>query len=121
MKLLDALRARQVRLGVTPKAQLRYSAPQPLCPGLIDGIQEHKALLLLAVGVGMGSVLPSPLRRMVAACNGEGGPRGALRLPSGMVMNVQEYVLAVAASHACGNSAAESQLWEVYEADGSRW
>lgn len=121
MTLLGALKAGEVRLGVTPAGKLRYCAPQPLCPVLIDGIREHKALLLLAVGVGMGAVLPSPLRRMVAACNGEGGPRGALHLPSGLVMNAQDYILAVAASHACGNSRAEHQLWEVYKADGSRW
>lgn len=120
MTVLEGLKAGQVRLGMTPAGQLRYRAPQPLCPELIGGIREHKGLLVLAVGVGMGTVLPSRLSRMVAAYSSEGAPRGPLRLPDGMVMNAQDYVLAVAASHACGDSMAEERLWEVYEADGLR-
>ena len=68
----------------------------------------------------MGAALPWPLARLVAACEGEHGPRGPVNLPGGLVMNVQDYVIAVAASHACGSSDAEQRLWEVHGALGAR-
>ena len=120
-ELLSELRARGVTL-TAQNGQLQTTAPKgAITPDLGEAIKAQKAALLVAlqrqVNGGTLAPLPEPLVRLVGAAVGNHLNRPGF-LPSGIVMNLGEYVLAAAALYATGRDP-ELQLSHLWAARGA--
>ena len=117
-ELLTELRARGVTL-TAQDGQLQTTAPKgAITPDLGAAIKAQKAALLVAlqgpVSAAALAPLPEPLVRLVSAAVGNHLNRPGF-LPSGIVMNLGEYVLATAALYATGRDP-QLQLAHLWEA-----
>lgn len=122
-ELLSELQARGVTLKVQDDELLTMGPKRAITPLLGAAIRQHKAALLLTLldtsppvtPAGDDSVyLPGPIARLVIAAAGNHLHRPGL-LPSGIVMNLGEYVLTAAALYAAG-IAPEQQLADLWGA-----
>ncbi len=120
LTLLDTLEGLGVQATVTPGGKLRLEPASLVPAALLDEVRAQRAELLDALqpqSVARLAPLPEPLARLVYAASGNHLNRpGAL--PSGMVMNLGEYVLASAALYAVGRDAQRqlSDLWACHRA-----
>lgn len=114
LRLLRTLHAEDVRLALAPDGRLRYCSHCRVSPDRVAELAEHKDVLVAALRVGVGARLPWPLARLVGRASRDAIVPGALTTPGGLIVNVSEYVVHTAASHAVGNSDAERRLWDVW-------
>ncbi len=119
MTLLNTLEGLGVQATVTPSGKLRLEPASLVPAALLDEVRAQRAELLAALQSGGEAValvpLPEPLARLVYAASGNHLNRpGAL--PSGMVMNLGEYVLASAALYAVGRDPGRqlADLWACH-------
>lgn len=100
--LLAELQARGVTLTARDGQLLTTGPKGAITPDLGEQIRSQKAELLQALqsqGTSTLASLPEPLVRLIHAAAGNHLNRPGF-LPSGMVMNLGEYVLATAAMYA---------------------
>ena len=119
-ELLTALQARGVQLSVQSGQLVTSGPPGAITPDLGEQIRAQKAELLQALrpqGAATLAPLPEPLVRLIHAAVGNHlNCPGSL--PSGMVMNLGEYVLAAAALYATGRDPRKqlADLWAARSA-----
>jgi hypothetical protein len=111
-ELLTELRARGVILSVQ-EGQLRTTAPKgAITPELGEQIKAHRAELLTTLTRAGLPPLPGPLSRLVHAAKVNALNQPGF-LPSGMVVDLGNYVLTCAALYAC-DSEPERQLADLW-------
>ena len=120
-ELLTALWARGVTLSVQGGRLVTSGPPGAITSDLGEQIRAQKAQLLQALqptgNTSPLAPLPEPLARLVYAASGNHLNRPGV-LPSGMVMNLGEYVLTTAALYATGRDP-ERQLSDLWAARGA--
>ena len=121
LTLLDTLESLGVQVTVTPGGKLRLEPASLVPAALLDEVRAQRAELLDALqprGVAVAlAPLPEPLVRLIYAASGNHLNR-PVALPSGMVMNLGEYVLASAALYAVGRDPGRqlADLWACHRA-----
>lgn len=119
-ELLAVLGARGVTLSVQGGQLVTSGPPGAITPDLGEQIRAQKAELLRTVqrqNAPALAPLPEPLARLVYAASGNHLNYPGV-LPSGMVMNLGEYVLTSAAMYAAGRDPGRqlADLWAARSA-----
>ena len=111
MTLLERLEQR----GVTLEPKLTYKSTTPLDAEILCFLREHKAELLMTL-TAPDTIprLPWQLERLVNAAASNQLPQSTVKLPSGLVMNLNLYTLGWAAAYLTSDRAeALSRLWQA--------
>jgi hypothetical protein len=117
--LAQTLKTLGVRLERKPEGGVRVHSPHPLEPELLEAVKTHKLEILAALEQPKTRTLeklPFELERLIAAASNGALPSGSFTLESGIVPDLERYVLAWCAGYVLGESKqALSRLWEVHK------
>ena len=121
--LVQTLKARGVTLERKPEGGVRVHSPQPLEPELLEAVKTYKLEILESLEKGLSLLnktrtlerLPWELERLVSAASNGVLPSGSFTLESGIVPDLERYVLAWTCAYVLGDTVhAGSRLWEAH-------
>ncbi len=115
------LREKLEHQGVTLAPKLTYQSAAPLDAETLALLKTHKDDLLrdliVSTGYSTPERLPWQLERLISAACADALPQGTVTLPSGLVPDLNRYVLGWGCSYLVSDRIeAEKRLWEAYRA-----